>query len=36
MRRINKRDRLVPIGFEHIHDAGEVLEKLREIQKAAR
>jgi len=35
MRRINKRDQLVPIGFERIADAPEVLALMRNIQKAA-
>ncbi|MBW6505297.1 MAG: aspartate carbamoyltransferase catalytic subunit [Rhodobacteraceae bacterium] len=36
MRRINKRDRLVPIGFERIEDAPGVLALMRDIQKKAR
>lgn len=34
-RRINKRDRLVPIGFERISEAREVLALMRDIQKKA-
>ncbi|WP_372840901.1 aspartate carbamoyltransferase catalytic subunit [Phaeovulum sp.] len=36
MRRINKRDRQVPLGFERIQDARNVLALMRDIQKAAR
>ncbi len=35
-RRINKRDRQVPLGFERIHDARNVMAMMRDIQKAAR
>lgn len=36
MRRVNKSDQLVPIGFERIPEAREVLALMHDIQKKAR